>query len=297
MVLPKRARRRGGKRPVRRTVWPETGRAAVQIAFTTYSTPEWSLETVAERAARLGYDAVEIRAGQKHGFDADATPQRCAQVRKLFAEDRVAICALGSSCRFAPCGPEEHAAQVATAQRLLEVAAAVGAPVLRVFGGAFGAPTTEAEAVARVVDALEQLAGPARAAGVKVALETHDGFSAAARVRQVLAQIDDPFVGACWDWLHPYRMGESVAETARHLHGRVVHVHAKDALRDANGHWQAEYLGRGVLPLGDLYRAARDEGYDGALSFEWERGGDPEPIVALQSYAQGMRTLGRALPG
>ena len=285
----------GGKRPVRRTVCPGTGCDTVQIAFTTYSTPEWSLEAVAERAARLGYDAVEVRVGQQHGIDADATPQRCAQVRKLFAEDRVAICALASSCRFAPCGPEEHQGQVATAKRLLEVAGAIGAPVLRVFGGAFAAPTTEAEAVARVVDGLGQLAGPARAAGVKVALETHDGFSAAAQVRQVLAQIDDPWVGACWDWLHPHRVGESVAETARHLHGRVVHVHAKDALRDANGRWQAEYLGHGVLPLGDLYRALRDEGYEGALSFEWERGGDPDPTVALQVYEQGMRSLARAM--
>ena len=266
----------------------------MQVAFTTYSTPEWTLETVAERAARLGYDAVEIRVGQKHGFDADASAQRCAQVRKCFAEDRVAICALGSSCRFAPCEPAEHQAQVETAQRLLAVAGEIGAPVLRVFGGAFSAPVTEAEAVARVVDAMEQLAGPARAARVKVALETHDGFSAAARVRQVLAQVDDPWIGACWDWLHPWRMGESVSETARHLHGRIAHVHTKDAVRDAEGRWPAEHFGRGVLPLGDLYRALQTEGYDGALSFEWERGGDPDPTVALTAYEQGVRALIRA---
>lgn len=280
--------------PVRRTARPRPGQTPLQIAFTTYSTPAWSLERAAEQAARLGYDAVEIRAGQRHGFDADAGPERCAQVRKRFADDRVAICALGSSCRFAPCAPEEHRAQVETAKRLLEVAGAIGAPVLRVFGGAFTAPLTEAEAVARVVDAMEQLAEPARAARVRVALETHDGFSAAARVRQVLAQVEDPFIGACWDWLHPLRMGESVAETARHLHGRIVHVHAKDAVRDAEGRWQAEHFGRGTLPLGDLYRALQDAGYAGAVAFEWERGGDPDPTAALIAYEHGMRALARA---
>jgi len=263
----------------------------MQICYTTYSTPKWSPEQIAERAAALGYQAVELRAYNGANVRDDLTPADCAALRQTFDARALPICVVGTSCRFS-LSDEEAATNVAVAKKYLKIAAALGAPLIRVFGGAYDkAKVTEDEAVARVAGALGELAEPARQAGVKIALETHDGFSAGALVGRALRKVQSPNVGACWDWLHPCRVGESPDQTAEHLKGYVIHSHTKDARRNARGGWDAEYFGDGELPLADIFGHMVAQGFDGPLSLEWERGGDPDPEKALAQYVPALKAL------
>ena len=267
----------------------------MQIAYTTYSTRHWTPEQIAEKAAALGYQAIELRAYNGGNVLSDLTPADCAQLRRIFSARALAICVVGTSCRFATSEADADAS-VAETQRYLAIAAAVGAPVIRVFGGAFDRlRITPDEAVDRVAAALSELAPAAARAGVKIALETHDGFSAGVLVGQVLRKVDHPSVGACWDWLHPCRVGETPAQTAEHLRGYVIHAHTKDARRNDRGGWDAEYFGQGELPLADILKHMAAQGYDGPLSLEWERGGDPEPEKALAQYVPALQDLVQAV--
>lgn len=266
----------------------------MQIAYTTYSTRHWSPAQIAERAAALGYQSVELRAYDGSNVRSDLTPAECAQLRRTFDSAGLPVCVVGTSCRFAP-SEEEAAAAVEEALRYLAIAAQLGAPVIRVFGGAFDREkVSEEQAVERVAGALSRLAPHAERARVKIALETHDGFSAGALVGRALRRVGHPMVGACWDWLHPCRVGETPAQTAEHLRGLLLHAHTKDARRNAKGGWDAEYFGMGELPLADILGEMVAQGYDGPLSLEWERGGDPEPEKALQQYVPAVKALMRA---
>ncbi len=264
----------------------------MQIAYTTYSTPGWSPERIAERAAALGFDAIELRTYDGHPVPVDLSAAQVEDLRRTFAARGLAVCALGTSCRFAP-SDEVCAASIRDARRYLQVAAGLGAPLMRVFGGAFDAQSvSEADAERRVAGALAELAPEARAAGVCVVLETHDGFSAGERVGRVLRQVGDGAVGACWDWLHPCRVGESPEQTAAALQGRVRHAHTKDARRSADGKWQAAPLGEGTLPLAGILQEMLRQGYDGPLSLEWEgprEKDDAQPVLA--AYVPAIRRL------
>lgn len=261
------------------------------IAYTTYSTPAWSVARIAERAAALGFEAVELRAFDGANVPADLDAAACAAIRRTVEDRGLRIAVVGTSCRFAP-SAEEAARSVQDGLRYIEIAARLGAPLIRVFGGAFDRSAVgEEAAVGRVAESLARLAEPASQAGVRLALETHDGFSAGALVGRALRQVNHPSVGACWDWLHPVRVGESPRETAEHLRGFLIHAHTKDARRDEQGRWHAEHFGHGILPLGDIYAEMMAQGYEGPLSFEWERGGDPDPEEALRRYVQGIRAL------
>ena len=263
----------------------------MQIAYTTYSTPVWSPERIAERAAALGFDAIELRTYDGHPVPVDLSTAQVEALRRTFAARGLAVCAMGTSCRFAP-SDEVCQTAVRDARRYLQVAAGLGAPLLRVFGGAFdGQGVPEAEAVQRVAGALAELAPAARAAGVCVVLETHDGFAGGARVGRVLEQVPDDWIAACWDWLHPCRVGETPAQTAAALRGRIRHAHTKDARLVADGKWQATPFGEGTLPLGGILQEMLHQGYDGPLSLEWEgpRDQDPEPVLA--AYVPAIRRL------
>jgi sugar phosphate isomerase/epimerase len=113
-------------------------------------------------------------------------------------------------------------------------------------------------------------------------LETHDDFSLGSSVGRVLKKADHHAIRATWDVMHPYRAGESVADTVRHLSEKIAHVHFHD-----NQGGKAVLPGDGDLPIAQQIAALRSERFTGFLSAElWPDIGPPDFI--LQEYHQRM---------
>jgi fatty-acyl-CoA synthase len=143
---------------------------------------------------------------------------------------------------------------------------------VRVFGG-------DVESLDDVARRLEPLLDPA----VTVALETHDAFSSAARVAELLRLLDAPGLGAVWDICHTWRVGEAPAEVRELLGERIALVHVKDARRDG----ELALLGEGDVPWAESL-----SGYDGWVSVEWEKRWHPvlaDPEIALPQHAEILR--------
>jgi sugar phosphate isomerase/epimerase len=158
----------------------------------------------------------------------------------------------------------------------VELAAAWGAPIVRVFGG-------EVRALDDVARRLEPALERAKELGVTVALETHDRFSSAELVAELLRRVRSPSFAAVWDVHHPYRVGESPQDVVRALGARVGLVHVKDARRRGDG-WELVALGDGEVPVRESLGVLREAGYEGWLTVEWEKRWHPElaePELAL----------------
>jgi sugar phosphate isomerase/epimerase len=158
----------------------------------------------------------------------------------------------------------------------IDLASDWGAPAIRVFGGAGGG-------VDDIARRLEPELARAGERGVTVALETHDHFSSAVLVAELLDRVGDPSFAAIWDLHHPYRVGESPDEVLRALGTRVCLVHVKDARRHQDG-WQLVALEEGEIPVRASINGLRAAGYDGFFTVEWEKRWHPElaePAVAL----------------
>src|SRR5260370_5538871 len=70
----------------------------------------------------------------------------------------------------------------------------------------------------------------AKALGVSIALETHDRFSSAVLVAEVLKDLPSA-AAALWDVGHPYRLGDGPEKVLALLSARIAHVHIKDCRR------------------------------------------------------------------
>ena len=163
----------------------------------------------------------------------------------------------------------------------LELAADWSAPTVRVFGGAPVRP--QAEALDDIARRLQPALARAEQLGVTIALETHDSFSSALLVAELLARVDNPSFAAVWDVHHPYRLGESPRDVVRALGSRIHLVHLKDARRSGDD-WELVALGEGEVPVRASLAALREAGYDNWLTVEWEKRWHPElaaPEVAL----------------
>jgi len=260
----------------------------MKLAFSTLGCPNWEVEQILDTARSEGYDGVELR-DYKGSLDLPQVlaglPDGPAGFRRRFERAGVEICCLDTSIYLSDPDPS-----VSEGERMIELAMALGAPYLRVFGGDVQKGETREECVKRATAKLQQLGKRAAQRGKRVLIETHDAFSSGKGVAELLEAANGEGTGALWDLNHPYRHKESPEQTAALIGRQTYHVHVKDS-NEAGG---LTLLGEGDLPLEALVKALHAIGYSGYLALEWEKAWHPElaePEVALPQAAHYLSEL------
>ena len=268
----------------------------MKIAFSTISCPAYTAPQMCRAAADYGYDAVELYALEGDRLTVAVLEERLGELRQTFREAGVPICSLNSWGQFSMTDAEARAAMERQVSRALELAAELGSPQVKTFGGALPRDVPAATVFDYVAEHIGRLARHGERLGVRLLLETHDGFSPSGHVAAILERVPSPGFAALWDVHHPYRMGETPEQVDAALGARVAHVHVKDANRAAPGEdaWDYVLLGEGELASqvqGAIDRRA-GRGFDGFVSVDWEKQWHPEiadPEVALPQFAGALR--------
>jgi sugar phosphate isomerase/epimerase len=268
--------------------------SARRIAFSTLAFPDATLAEAVALGSSWGYTGVELRLVDGELIDPSMPAAARAAVRRTASSAGLPIVAVDSSVRLTDDHPDRELRQ------FLELASDWESPLVRVFGGALpgGGPGDAADRLARLAAAaraLETAAGVAERLGVAIGVETHDSFSSARVVAELLALVQAPSVGAVWDSHHPHRMGERPPEIYAELGPRLLLAQVKDARRAperADG-WQLVLLGEGEVPVREMLAVLAASGYPGWISVEWEKRWHPEieePEVALPQHLALLRT-------
>lgn len=271
----------------------------MKLAFSTLGCPQWTFTRILEAAVQYGYDGIEFR-GLLGKVDLPETPEfsvgGVAETRRRLDDAGVRAACLSSSVAIvhAMATDVERKAAIAHTERYLDLAKEVGAPVIRLFCGDYPAALAPVVALELAAQSLREIGDFAQARGVRVAIETHDAFIRTDRLMELIRLANHPAVGVLWDIHHPYRIvGETVAQSMRHLNGKVMHTHLKDSIQSEGGEgYTYVLLGRGDVPMREAIAALQAGGYDGYFSLEWEKRWVPEleePEIAIPQYAEQMR--------
>jgi sugar phosphate isomerase/epimerase len=262
------------------------------LVFSTLGCPAWSLDQIIAAATESGYEGVEWR-GYQDEMDLPRasifTGAERENTRRRFQDAGLQFVCLGSSVRLSDLTPEAREREREALSAYVDLAAALGCQMVRVFGGNLPSGATRDQAVPRMAQFLSELADLAAAQEVALVLETHDAFSTGAQVSELLNAAPHPAVGALWDLHHPYREGEPPEQTMQLLAPNLLHTHVKDS-RD--GHYCL--LGEGDVPVPQMLALLRQRAYDGWMSVEWEKRWHPEiaePEDVLPQYAHRLREL------
>lgn len=232
----------------------------MKLAVSTLGLPGEGLDRAIEVATEYGCHGLELRLHPDTGVHAGLSATERAEARAKVEGAGLEIAALAGYVRV--CEPGDDAPVVEALLADLELAADLGAEGVRVF------PRGDDPAVG--ARRLKAVSGTARDLGVRVLVETHDLMATGAALARLLEETGEPdTTGALWDLLHPWRHGESPADTLAALGPYLAYVQVKDAV-SANDTTPVK-MWSGSVPLdeeGELLRAA---GYDGWVSLEWER--------------------------
>ena len=260
-----------------------------RLAFSTLAFPGTTLARAASLGSEYGYQGIELRLIDGELIDPSMPASARATVRQTVAAAGLPIIAVDSSIKLTGDNPGPEL------NRFLELASDWECPLVRVFGGSLSDDEwlrhRQLAAAARILEACIPLA---EWAGVAIGVETHDAFSSAAQVAELLAMVDSPWVGAVWDSHHPHRMGERPAEVYDLLARRLLLAQVKDARRvpGSPDAWQLTLLGQGEVPVREMLRLLTAGGYQGWISVEWEKRWHPEiedPELALPQHLELLR--------
>lgn len=270
----------------------------MHLSFTTLACPEWNLKKVLARAMEYGYDGIDFR-GLGPELSLWKTPEFSTgllETARQVQEAGLAVSGFSSSARLHVASEEEAAAQLAEVEAYARICRAFGPAFIRVFVGGLKPGETREAVAPRCAERLAAMIDVADRYGTSVVVETHDDWVASPSLLMIL-EACPRHAEVLWDVHHPYRLvGEALADTWRLLGKRIRYTHFKDSLpldpAAPNGAYRYTLTGEGDIPLRGIVRLLHEQGYDGWLTYEWEKRWHADiapPEVALPQYAQVMR--------
>lgn len=240
----------------------------MKYSFMTFSTPDATLTEVLEIAGRYGYDGIEPRldCSHAHGIEVSASAGQRAAIREQVAESGVALACLATSLTYAD--PEQRKEMFTHTRECIDLAADIGAPTIRVFGGAIPKGIPRERAVAMLVESLSAISTHAAERGVSLCLETHDDWCDPVHVAEVLRQVDHPNVGANWDVMHPVRTKKAtIDESFQILKPWIRHLHIHDG--GAGEGVTFAPIGQGQYDHRRVIELLKSINFEGFMSGEW----------------------------
>ena len=260
------------------------------IGFSTLGTPKWDWIPTLDFAAAHGFAAVELR-GIRDTMDLSQRPEfqpsAIAQTKRELRDRGLVVPVLGASINMHEKDAAKYADAMAETRRFIDVASALGAPYVRVFGNTLVQDAPRAPQLAYIARGLHELGAYAQPRGVTVLLESHGDFTDSPTLLEIMRLADSAGVALLWDAHHTFVGGESPETSVRELGRYIRHTHLKDSVPAGNDR-QYVLTGTGEVPVRRQVEALARIGYRGLYNFEWEKRWHPEieePEVAIAHYA------------
>src|SRR5215207_7666003 len=277
----------------------------IRLSVSTLGAPGETLDQVLEQLAAAEVTGVELRLTAGELADPAMTRSARRELVRRLDSGGVAVTGVASYVRVAADVPDDVVLGAMVAA--LDLAADLHAPAVRVFAGAPSHPCSydrlptlaepQWEVDARAARRLTAVAAYAAEQAVLPCLETHDSHPTGRQVATVLQQVDGP-VGVVWDLMHPWRVGEPLADTwtalAPWLRVPGSSVQVKDARLPEDV--TPVPLGAGSLPLEEFAELLATEHYTGPVTLEWERAWHPEAVPLGEALGSLRRWADRYWP-
>ena len=241
----------------------------MKYSFMTFSCPELTFDEVLALAGRLGYDGVEPRmdSEHRHAVEVAADAGMRAEFKKKADDAEIALCCLATSCTYAD--PAAKTKVIDDTLARIDLAADIGAPRMRVFGGNLAEGLARDDAIDLLAESFAAVAEHAQSRGVVICVETHDDWCDPAHLAAVMRKVNHPAVAVNWDIMHPVRSaGKTMDEAHETLAPWVKHVHFHDG-KKVGDNLELVPIGQGIIDHRRAVELLREADYADYLSGEW----------------------------
>ena len=225
------------------------------------------------KAAALGADAVEIDARRELDLP-ELTQTGIREIRKMLEDQRLRVCALSFQTRYGYNVREALDRRVEGTKQAMSAAFKLGASVVVNYIGRI--PETEEDPDwPLLVETLSDLGRHGQRVGATLAART--GAERGHDLARLLKSLPTGSLGVDFDPGALIVNGHSPREALTALAPHVLHVRARDAVRDiAQGRGLETPLGQGAADFPELLGILEEHQYRGYLTIESQTTGNPD---------------------
>lgn len=243
------------------------------------------LRKALQAAARLGADGIEIDArGEIKPNELSQTALR--EIRRLLEDLDLKVAAVSFRTKRGYDVALDLERRVAATKAAMRMAQSLGAAVVVNHVGRV--PQSDSQPWTVMVEALTDLGAYGQRVGALLAAQT--GTESGADLARLLAALPPSAIGIDLDPGLLVMHGHDPLETVSQVGDDIVHVHARDAVRDlARGRGVEVELSRGVVDFPALLGALEEHDYRGYFTIAREQSQDP--IFELEQAVKFLRSL------
>lgn len=269
----------------------------MRLLLHTMATPELDPVEALDLASQLQLDGLDLicQPGYRCAIAPDASLDVARALREEADRRGLVIGALTPyEKRFNSPLASEREEAVASLVHAIDLADALGATSIRVFGGAEVPDAEWNIAAERLVESLKRAAPCAAERRIGLNIENHDGTMAdtAARTYELWRRAEEEIIGIVYDPANLMRDGREGFPESLDLQAKAIRlVHVKDysfvpgsPRRGSNETSRRSVpVGEGDVPWTNIFRTLTEQGYNGYLTFEYEMRWVPEQLPPTRS--------------
>jgi len=218
--------------------------------------------------ARLGYDGIEIWG--PHLEDYLDRGHKLSHLHALLEEEGLEAPMVSPYFNFTE-NVEEREDSIASAERFVDYAETLDAPLVRAFVSHLGSEEAQPRHWRLAVESLKEIAGLGAKQGVGFALEIHSGqlMDTTSTSLQLVRRVAEENVGLNLDIYNLYERGEDPLTALDRLYPHVVHVHAKNGKAGSGENSLGQFLAEGDMDYRPFLRELRERKFGGFVSVEY----------------------------
>jgi L-ribulose-5-phosphate 3-epimerase len=264
----------------------------MRLLLHTMATPELDPAEALALAQELELDGIDLicQSGYRCAIAPDASLDAARALREEADRRGLVIGALTPyEKRFNDPLASKREEAFANLLYTIDLAEALGAASIRIFGGAEVPDDEWNVAAERLVETLKRAAPHAAKRRICLNIENHDGTMAdtAARTDEIWRRAEEEIIGIVYDPANLMRDGKEGFPESLDIQAKAIRlVHVKDyrfvpgSLRRSTHEIsrRSAPVGEGDVPWKEIFRALAVQGYDGDLTLEYEMRWVPEQL-------------------
>lgn len=265
----------------------------MKLAFSTLGCSDRSLEQIIDCANNFGICGIEIRGISDKMNASEITsffPENIDNTKKLLEDRNVEFVCFGTSCSFH--NKDKFEEMLIEGYKAIDVCQRAGIPAIRIFGDKISSPNSANDIIKRVMWGTDELCKYAKPRNISVYLEVHGDFNSVETVEPVaIWNKKHENFGLIWDVEHSDKVySDNWRDFYYPLKPYIKHIHIKDCTRSTDEtNSILTLIGEGNLPLRDIVKTLKSDGFSGWYSLEWEKKWKdylPEIEEALPSFIE-----------
>jgi len=178
----------------------EAAKGKMKLGLVTYMWgADWDLPTLIANCEKAGHAGVELRVDHKHAVSPALTADQRKEVRKRFADSKVALVGYGTNYKFDYADPAKVQADIEQIKKYVQLAVDTGASGVKVKPNDLLKNVPREQCIQQIGKGLNEAAKFAADFNIQIRMEVHGSCCELPTIKAILDVADHPNARICWN--------------------------------------------------------------------------------------------------